>query len=120
MSYPGYELNQYQRDAARTGGSDLRKRASQKALSCVGLGVAGEAGEVADLIKKHVHHRVPLDEAKLRKELGDVLWYLAHACNVMGWNLGDIAEENIDKLRKRYPDGFSSSASVARADEVTR
>ena len=116
MSYPGYELNQYQRDAARTGGRDLDERASHNALSCAGLGIAGEAGEVADLIKKHIHHRVPLDEAKLRKELGDVLWYLAHACSVMGWNLGDIAEENIAKLRKRYPDGFNTADSIARKD----
>lgn len=116
MSYPGYELNQYQRDAARTGGSDLTERATPQGLSCAGLGIAGEAGEVADMIKKHVHHGVPLDEDKLRKEIGDVLWYLAHLCSVMQWSLGDIAEENIEKLHKSYPDGFSTEASIARKD----
>lgn len=108
----------YQREAARTGGSDLLPENRRDGLSCAGLGVAGEAGEVADIIKKHIHHRAPRDVAKLRKELGDVLWYLAHACNVMGWRLDDIAAENVAKLRARYPDGFSTAASIAKADEV--
>ncbi len=110
-------FDEYQREAARTGGSDLEPDNVLKGLSCAGLGIAGEAGEVADIIKKIVHHRHPLDELtqdKLAKELGDVLWYIAHASNVLGLNLADIAQANIDKLRKRYPDGFSAERSINR------
>lgn len=53
------------------------------------------------------------------KELGDVLWYLAHACNVMGWSLAEIASGNVAKLLKRYPNGFTTEDSIARRDEVT-
>lgn len=108
----------YQSAAARTGGSDLKPENRDKGLNCAAMGLAGEAGEVCDLIKKVQHHRAPLDEAKLRKELGDVLWYIAHACNVMGWDLEDIARLNVEKLRARYPSGFSTADSIARRDEV--
>ncbi len=108
----------YQREAARTGGSDIKPGNEEKGLNCAAMGLAGEAGEVCDLVKKWQHHRAPRDVAKLRKELGDVLWYLAHACNVMGWRLDDIAAENVAKLRARYPGGFSTAASIAKADEV--
>ena len=113
-------LNAYQREAARTGGSDLQPGNTLKGLSCAALGIAGESGEVADIIKKVVHHRHPLDEAtreKLLKELGDVLWYVAHAASVLGVTLDDVAYANVEKLRKRYPDGFSSERSINRVEE---
>jgi len=110
-------FKEYQREAARTAGSDLSPENRKMGLSCAGLGVAGEAGEVADVIKKHLHHGVALDETELRKELGDVLWYVAHACNVMGWELGDIAAGNVEKRRARYPEGFTTADSIARRDE---
>lgn len=120
MSYPeqGMTLDGYQEAAARTGGRDLAgtPEAIRKGLSCAGLGLCGEAGEAADIIKKFLHHGVPLDEEGLHKELGDTLWYLAHACNVLGWSLESIAESNLAKLRKRYPDGFNTADSVRRRD----
>lgn len=111
-------FSEYQRAAARTGGSDLKPENRDKGLNCAAMGLAGEAGEVCDLIKKVQHHRAPLDEAKLRKELGDVLWYLAHACNVMGWDLGAIAALNVEKLKARYPNGFTTADSIAKRDEM--
>lgn len=118
MGYPSYDftLKRYQEEAARTGGSDLKPENREKGLSCAGLGLAGESGEVADLIKKVLHHRHPLDEGKLKKEAGDVLWYLAHLCNVLGWELEEVALLNVEKLRARYPDGFTTEASLNRAD----
>jgi NTP pyrophosphatase (non-canonical NTP hydrolase) len=113
-------FDEYQREAARTGGSDLRDGQTLKGMSCAGLGLAGEAGEVADIIKKVVHHGRDLDtelEAKLKKELGDVLWYAAHLCNVLGWSLSDVAAGNVEKLRTRYPNGFSLADSIAKRDE---
>ena len=112
-------LTAYQRAAARTGGSDLEPGNTLKGLSCAALGLAGEAGEVADVVKKVVHHRHPLDGAareKLIKELGDVLWYVAHAASVLGVTLDDVAAANVEKLRRRYPDGFSSERSINRGE----
>lgn len=110
-------FSEYQRAAARTGGADLLPENADKGLNCAAMGLAGEAGEVCDLVKKWQHHRAPRDAAKLKKEAGDVLWYLAHLCNVMGWELGDIADLNVEKLRARYPHGFTTEDSVARRDE---
>jgi NTP pyrophosphatase (non-canonical NTP hydrolase) len=81
-----------------------------------GLGLAGEAGEVADLLKKHLGHGHPLDIDKLRGELGDVLWYIAALCSLYNITLDSVAAANVAKLRARYPDGFSHEASRTRAD----
>ncbi len=78
------------------------------------LGLAGEAGEVADYLKKVYGHGHQLDPVKLKKELGDVLWYLADVCSKHGISLGEVAQLNIEKLRARYPEGFSEAASQAR------
>lgn len=107
----------YQREAARMGGSDLLPGNEEKGLNCAAMGIAGEGGEVCDLVKKWQHHRAPRDTEKLKKEIGDVLWYIAHACNVLGLRLEDIAAANVAKLRARYPDGFATADSIARRDE---
>lgn len=115
-----YGFYDYQNDAARTGGSDLLPANRDKGLNCAALGLCGEAGEFADVIKKVQHHGVELTEERilaLRKELGDVLWYVAHACNVMNWSMEEIALLNRAKLRARYPEGFTTAASIARKDE---
>ena len=80
------------------------------------FGLTGESGEVADLIKKHFGHGHVLDQDKLKKELGDVLWYLSQLAEQFGLELSDVAETNIDKLKKRYPDGFSEEASRNRVE----
>lgn len=78
------------------------------------MGMLGEAGEVAEIIKKSCFHNHPLDKAKLQKEIGDVLWYLAGLCTVAGMDMEATMRVNIDKLMARYPDGFSSAASINR------
>lgn len=70
------------------------------------LGLAGEVGELNDMVKKWVFHQKELDETHLKKELGDVMWYVALMCQSMGWELDDILQMNIDKLVARYPEGF--------------
>ena len=84
--------------------------------SVAGLGIASEAGEVADLLKKHLGHGHELDREKLKKELGDVLWYVARIAQHFGMGLEDVARANVAKLRQRYPSGFSTEASKRRAD----
>ncbi len=80
-------------------------------LSLAGLGIAGEGGEVADVIKKVLHHDTPLDKDKLIKEMGDVRWYLEYLCATLDITMEDVEERNVKKLRARYPDGFTKEAA---------
>jgi NTP pyrophosphatase (non-canonical NTP hydrolase) len=79
------------------------------------LGLAGESGELADHIKKHVYHGHALDIDYVVKELGDIRWYQAVMAHDVGWTAEDIDRANIAKLRDRYPEGFSSERSINRA-----
>lgn len=80
------------------------------------LGLTGEAGEVSDMIKKHIFHGHDLNRDELVKELGDCAWYLALLCNAIGISLEDVLITNIEKLKRRYPEGFSSEASINRTE----
>lgn len=106
-------LDQYQALALRTAGSHPT---TDDALKCWALGIAGEAGEVADLVKKALYHGHGVDRVKIAKELGDELWYLAAAAHALGFTLSEIAGMNIEKLRARYPEGFSEERSVHREE----
>jgi NTP pyrophosphatase (non-canonical NTP hydrolase) len=111
-------LNDYQTEVLRTC-SDAQL-GGEKVLASFGLGIAGEAGECADLIKKHIGHGHELNTDKLKLELGDVLWYVAALANLINTPLSEVAQLNLDKLRKRYPEGFSTEASIARVDVSTK
>lgn len=80
------------------------------------LGLTGEAGEVADSIKKFIFHGHDLGRDGLIKELGDVCWYLALLCHAIDVPLEEVMTLNIEKLKKRYPEGFSESASINRKE----
>ena len=79
------------------------------------LGLSGEVGEFVDLIKKWIFHEKKMDYGHAMKELGDVLWYIAMICHSFGWSLDSIMEMNIEKLKARYPEGFSVEKSAHRA-----
>lgn len=104
-------LNEYQ---------DLAQRTSNRALDVKGhlfngvLGLAGEAGECADLLKKHYYQDGRNFVDDLEDELGDVLWYVAESAKAIGVTLEEVAQRNIDKLRKRYPQGFDADRSLHR------
>ena len=106
------EINEYQKLAMRT---------SNKSLSTVdhiingALGLAGEAGEVADLVKKWTMQGHIIDANHLMKELGDVCWYIAETATAIGCSMEEIMQMNIDKLRERYPNGFDPEKSQNRA-----
>ena len=70
------------------------------------LGLSGEVGEFNDMIKKWIFHEKDLDEKNLKKELGDIMWYIAMMCHAFRWGLDEIMEMNINKLKARYPKGF--------------
>jgi NTP pyrophosphatase (non-canonical NTP hydrolase) len=114
MSYPtfDYTLDQYDRDAM----SFHNRESYLESLIAYGFGIAGESGEVCELFKKAQTHGHPLDISKLEKELGDVLWYVVALGHIHGISLEDIANANIEKLSKRYPDGFSYEASRNREE----
>ncbi len=105
-------LNDYQRAALRTAPQGT---AADRELNGA-LGIAGEAGEVADLIKKQRFHGHERDPLAVARELGDVLWYVATLADVYGYTLEGIASMNEHKLRMRYPDGFSEARSRGRED----
>ena len=81
------------------------------------MGLAGEAGECVDMLKKHLFQGHELDTYKMAHELGDVLWYIALAAYSMGYGLDEIMQMNLDKLSKRYPNGFSTERSLSREEE---
>ena len=87
-------------------------------ISNVGLGLAGEAGECADLIKKTLHQGHSFDKEKLINELGDVCWYVALACSVMDIDMEEVLELNIEKLAARYPDKFEAERSINREEVI--
>ena len=104
-------MNDYQLSAMRTAnGMDKRYPMILNGV----LGLNGESGECADIVKKHLAHGHELDREALTKELGDVAWYLAEAATALDLPLEDILQRNIEKLKKRYPEGFSCERSRTR------
>lgn len=82
------------------------------------LGIVGEGGEIADLVKKSIRDNggafSPETDARLRKEIGDVLWYLANLASDKGWKLSEIAGENLAKLASRKERGVLSGSGDDR------
>lgn len=103
--------NEYQKLAMTTLNPQLSKR--DILINSV-MGLCGESGEAIGIVKKWMAHGHELDKDHLAKELGDIAWYLAEAATALDMDLEDILQANIEKLKKRYPEGFSSSASVNR------
>lgn len=103
-------FNDYQKIAMRTANKECKNIAN------FGLGLSGESGEVVEIIKKHLFHGHELDKEKIVKEMGDCLWYLALGCEVIGVKLEDVIINNVEKLKIRYPDGFSFDKSINRSE----
>ena len=109
-------FDEYQELALRTASKESLTDESTM-LNAAALGLNGEAGEIADHVKKIMFHGHPLDDAtrdKIAKEIGDILWYCAMGSRGIGIDLGEIARMNVEKLRKRYPSGFSTEESLHR------
>lgn len=85
----------------------------EKEILTWGLGMAGEAGDVAGCIKKTISHKND-QKAGIKENLGDTLWYMAMICDYFGWDFDEILEENIEKLKKRYPEGFTENRADRR------
>jgi NTP pyrophosphatase (non-canonical NTP hydrolase) len=96
-------LREYQKLCEKT----VKKfKDKEKEIFTWGLGVAGEAGDIASCIKKTFCH--DNDQRKgVKENIGDMMWYAAMICNYFGWDMDKVLEENIEKLKKRYPKGFT-------------
>lgn len=107
------DANEYQRLAMTT----LNPALDKKDVLINGvMGLCGESGEAIDLVKKHLAQGHELDKACLAKELGDIAWYLAETATALDYDLSDILQMNLDKLKSRYPEGFSTEKSINRKD----
>jgi NTP pyrophosphatase (non-canonical NTP hydrolase) len=109
-------FDEYQALALRTASAESLVD-PETMLNAAALGLNGEAGEIADHVKKVLFHGHPLDDAtrdKIAKEIGDILWYCAMGAKGLGLGLGEIAQMNVEKLKKRYPEGFSTEKSLNR------
>ncbi len=107
------EISEYQRLALKTLNPDL----DQKDVLINGvMGLCGESGEAIDIVKKHLHQGHALDREHLKEELGDIAWYLASTSYALGLDLDDVLSANIAKLKRRFPEGFSTEASENRQD----
>nr|DAZ00825.1 MAG TPA: NTP-PPase-like protein [Caudoviricetes sp.] len=93
----------------------LVKVCSKRLLEAV-MGLNGEAGECQEIVKKAMFHGHELDIEALLLEAGDVLWYLTELCNELGISVDTIAKLNLQKLKNRYPDGFTHEASRERKE----
>ena len=108
---PELTLNAYQKLAERTSGAG---KVGERRQIIAALGLAGEAGEFANMVKKLTAHGHEISKDELAEELGDVMWYVAEAASACGLSLNEIGQMNVNKLKARYPNGFSEERSVNR------
>ena len=88
-------------------------------LLTAALGIFAEGGEFTEVVKKCLFQGKPMDEHTvyhLKRELGDVMWYISQACIALDTSIEDVIYMNIEKLEARYPDGFESSRSENRSE----
>lgn len=104
--------NEYQQLAART----INKKLSSMEQTFHALhGMASEVGEIHALYQK-TYQGHEMDEEHEKKELGDMLWFAAEYCTAKGWELEEVMQMNIDKLKARFPEGFETEKSLHRAE----
>ncbi len=106
-------VNEYQVQAMTTLNGALSRK--DVLINSV-IGLCGESGEAIDIVKKWLAQGHDLDKAHLAKELGDIAWYLAEAATALDIPLEDIFQANLDKLKKRYPQGFDTQRSLTRLE----
>ena len=106
-------INEYQNLAMTTLNPELNRK---DVLINGVMGLCGESGEAIDIVKKWLAQGHELDKDKLIKELGDIAWYLAETAYALDVPLEDVLQSNIDKLKRRYPEGFDLEKSIHRTD----
>ena len=105
-------VNEYQSLAMATLNTELDKKILINGV----MGLCGESGEAINIVKKHLAQGHELDREGLIKELGDIAWYLAETASALEINLDEVLAKNIEKLKKRYPEGFDTEKSIYRLE----
>ncbi|WP_367357623.1 nucleoside triphosphate pyrophosphohydrolase family protein [Mesotoga sp.] len=105
------QTDHFTKDVIRTVNKTLEPN---EHLTNAALGLTGEAGEVAEIVKKAMFQGHSLNRDKIAEELGDVMFYVAYMVDTIGMTLDQIMSQNVTKRRNRYPDGFSVQKSVNR------
>ena len=111
---PKISLNEYQ-ELCKTTAKKFNDR--DKEIADWGLGLVGESGDAAGCIKKTFFHGNDQTEG-IRENLGDIMWYVAMICNFFDWDLEEVLGENIKKLKKRYPQGFTEKHAGRRGTRI--
>jgi len=107
------EANEYQRLASRTIGKNM-DAVDQEYHALHGM--VGEIGELHSIYQKRYQGHLEQTDEHRKKELGDLLWFVAEYCTACGWTLEEVMTLNIDKLKARYPEGFDSEKSLHRQE----
>ena len=105
------DIKEFQNKSTRTINHDLT---TEQLISNMCMGISGETGEVIDIIKKYLYQGHELNKEHVTEELGDVMFYITNLATLLGIDMQDVLQNNVDKLLKRYPDGFDINKSVNR------
>lgn len=109
------DIQEYQQISTRTMNKTLTK--DQQIANMV-AGIFGEGGEVADQIKKALYQGHTMDKKHLQEEIGDLMYYITNLATLYDISMCNVLEDNVNKLKKRYPNGFSVQESIARKDKL--
>ena len=109
------DLKNFQELSVRTMNDNLSYE--QKVSNCL-MGIQGEAGEIADIFKKHMYQGHGLDIDHVEEEIGDVMFYIVNLATLLKIDMEAAIEKNFEKLLKRFPNGFSAADSIARVDKT--
>lgn len=104
-------IRDYQTLSVRTMNKELTK---EQQISNMVFGANGELGEVTDILKKYLYQGHRINKQHLAEEIGDTLFYIVNLCTLFNLDIEDILQGNVDKLRKRFPNGFEVDRSINR------
>lgn len=107
-------MNEYQAQALRTLSDQYHVGAVDPDLLHAAIGLATESGELLDALKRRLFYGKPLDDVNLVEELGDLMWYIAVACHSLGTTIDAVCAANITKLKRRFPERFTSEHAINR------
>ncbi len=113
------DFTKYQELSQRTNTQDkteIQERLTKLNLDSLHalIGISTESGELLDAFKKHIFYGKAIDQANIKEEIGDLMWYVALLCNANGFDFYKILETNIEKLKARYPEGFKKEQATDR------
>ena len=89
----------------------------EKRLILGAMGICGESGEVSEHIKKFVFYDKQIPSEKIIEELGDIRWYFELLLDTFNLTMEEVEQQNIEKLKKRYPNGFNKEDAISQKDK---